>query len=154
MPSLNSLWTYTMNRCLRSALASVLLTTALLALAITATAQEAVRPFPAAAKRATLQVTYPPDILLNGQAARLSPGARIRGVNNMLVLSGSLAGQTLLVNYVKDAQGLVHEVWVLNNTEAQQKREGASLPPNYVSDAVTASGEAGSTGAATSSTQP
>ena len=143
-----------MNRCLRSTLASVLLTTTLLVLANMASAQEAVRPFPPAAKRATLQVTYPPDILLNGQAARLSPGARIRGTNNMLVLSASLAGQTLLVNYVKDSQGMVHEVWVLNATEAQQKREGASLPPNYVSDAVTASGEAGGTAAASSSTQP
>nr|WP_295768564.1 hypothetical protein [Rhodoferax sp.] len=143
-----------MNRCLRSTLASTLLTTALLALANTAFAQEAVRPFPAAAKRATLQVTYPPDILLNGQPARLSPGARIRGINNMLVLSGSLAGQTLLVNYVKDAQGMVHEVWVLNNTEAQQKQEGSSLPPNYVTDAVTASGEASSVAVASSSTQP
>ena len=149
-----------MNRCLRSptTLASpwraALLATALLALANNASAQESVRPFPPAAKRATLQVTYPPEILLNGQAARLSPGARIRGTNNMLVLSASLAGQTLLVNYVKDAQGMVHEVWVLNATEAQQKREGSSLPPNYVTDAVTASGEAGGTAAAASSTQP
>ena len=147
-----------MNRCLHSISASTwraaLLTTSLLVLAHVASAQEAVRPFPAAAKRATLQVTYPPEILLNGQAARLSPGARIRGTNNMLVLSASLAGQTVLVNYVKDSQGLVHEVWVLNDTEAQQKREGSSLPPNYVSDAVTASGEAGGTTAASSSTQP
>jgi hypothetical protein len=149
-----------MNRCLRSLsnLASpwraALLTTAWLVLANSAFAQEAVRPFPPAAKRATLQVTYPPDILLNGQAARLSPGARIRGTNNMLVLSASLAGQILLVNYVKDAQGMVHEVWVLNATEAQQKREGTSLPPNYVTDAVTASGEAGGTATAAASTKP
>ena len=148
-----------MNRCLRSLITpashwrTALLATALLTFANIASAQEAVRPFPAAAKRATLQVTYPPDILLNGQSARLSPGARIRGTNNMLVLSGSLAGQIVLVNYVKDAQGMVHEVWVLNATEAQQKREGSSLPPNYVSDAVTASGEAGGTAAAPSSTQ-
>jgi hypothetical protein len=131
-----------------------LLTTALLALATVASAQEAVRPFPPAAKRATLQVTYPPEILLNGQVARLSPGARIRGTNNMLVLSGSLAGQTLLVNYVKDPQGMVHEVWVLNATEARQPKEGATLPPNYVSDAVTASGEAGGTAAAAASSKP
>ena len=148
-----------MNRCLRSLITpaslwrTALLATALLAFANIASAQEVVRPFPAAAKRATLQVTYPPDILLNGQSARLSPGARIRGTNNMLVLSGSLAGQIVLVNYVKDAQGMVHEVWVLNATEAQQKREGSSLPPNYVTDAVIASGEAGGTAAASSSTQ-
>jgi hypothetical protein len=147
-----------MNRCLHSAatparaLRAALLTTALLALTLGAFAQEAVRPFPAAAKRATLQVTYPPEILLNGKTARLSPGARIRGTNNMLVMSGSLAGQTLLVNYVRDAQGMVHEVWVLNATEAKQPREGATLPPNYVTDAVTSTGETGVTTTTTAST--
>ena len=144
-----------MNRCLRSitvparAWRNAMLTTALLALVNGSFAQEAVRPFPSAAKRATMQVTYPPEILLNGQAARLSPGARIRGTNNMLVMSGSLAGQTVLVNYVRDAQGMVHEVWVLNAAEARQPKEGATLPPNYVTDAVTASGEAGATTART-----
>ncbi len=139
-----------MNRCLRSitatarTLRAALLTTALFALASGAFAQEAVRPFPATAKRATLQVTYPPEILLNGQVARLSPGARIRGANNMLVMSGSLAGQTVLVNYVRDAQGMVHEVWLLNATEAKQPKEGATLPPNYVTDAATGSAESGS----------
>ena len=140
-----------MNRCLCSITTAALtwrtalLTTALLSLANGAFAQDAVRPFPATAKRAILQVTNPPEILLNGQAARLSPGARIRGVNNLLLMSGSLAGQTVLVNYVRDAQGMVHEVWVLNATEARQPKEGATLPPNYVTDAVSASGEAGAT---------
>ena len=146
-----------MNRCLRSIISpargwrTALITSALVALVNGAFAQEAVRPFPAAAKRATLQVTYPPEILLNGQAARLSPGARIRGTNNMLMMSGALAGQTVLVNFVRDAQGMVHDVWVLNATEAKQPREGATLPPNYVTDAVTASGETGSTSTTASS---
>jgi len=143
----NSLWTYTMNRCTRSIspFASLwrnaLLTTALLALAGVASALEAVRPFPATAKRAILEVTYPPEVLLNGKAARLSPGARIKGVNNLLVMSGSLAGQSVTVNYVLDPLGLVHEVWILNATEAKQSREGAVAPPNYVSDPSAASGE-------------
>jgi hypothetical protein len=141
-----------MNRCIPSLCA--LLTTLLLAMAGTAAAQDAVRPFPAAAKRAILQVSYPPDILLNGQAARLSPGARIRGTNNLLVLSGSLAGQSVPVNYVLDGQGLVHEVWILNATEAQQVREGSTLPPNYVSDANTASEGIGSRSSAPPSTEP
>lgn len=105
-----------MNRCIPSFPA--LLATALMVLAGSATAQEAVRPFPATAKRATLQVMQPPDVLLNGQAARLSPGARIRGTNNLLILSGALVGQQVLVNYMLDPVGLVHEVWVLNATEA------------------------------------
>ena len=101
-----------------------------------------------------MQITYPPNILLNGQAARLSPGARIRGTNSLLVLSGSLAGQTLLVNYLRDAQGLVHEVWILNATEAQEAREGATLPPNYVSDTTTSTAEAGASAGAKTLSAP
>ena len=139
-----------MNRCLRAPTPfsafwrAALLPAALLALAGAASAQEAVRNFPASAKRAVLQVTYPPEVLLNGKAARLSPGARIKGVNNLLVLSGTLAGQSVTVNYVLDPLGLVHEVWILNATEAKQARVGSVAPPNYVSDSSTASGEAGS----------
>lgn len=148
-----------MNRChhVVSAVAPLwrgALLTSLVAFATAAHAQEAVRPFPAAAKRAMMQVTYPPDILLNGQAARLSPGARIRGPNNMLVLSGSLAGQTVTVNYLRDAQGMVHEVWILNATEAQEARDGSTLPPNYVSDATTSSAEAGAAASAAASPSP
>ena len=143
-----------MNRCTRATTPftahwhAALLATALLALSAlpgVASAQEAVRPFPPSAKRAVLQVTYPPEVLLNGKAARLSPGARIKSVNNLLVMSGSLSGQSVIVNYVLDPLGLVHEVWILNATEAKQSREGATLPPNYVSDPSTASGESGST---------
>jgi hypothetical protein len=72
-------------------------------------------------------------LLLNGQKARLSPGARIRGVNNLLVMSGTLVGQSLTVNYVRDAQGMVHEVWLLNATEAQQRMPGAPAASNYQS---------------------
>ncbi len=149
-----------MNRCISSLPATsapwraALLSTALLVLAGTASAQDAVRPFPPTAKRGTLQVTYPPDILLNGQNARLSPGARIRGTNNLLVLSASLAGQSLPVKYVLDGQGLVHEIWLLNATEAQQFKDSANLPPNYVSDANTASDGIGSKSSAPASTEP
>jgi hypothetical protein len=107
---------------------------ALLGLSLTAGAQQNVRPFPANALRGTLQVTNPPDLLLDGRYARLSPGARIRGENNLLVMSGSLVGRSLVVNYVRDAQGMVHEVWLLNTTEAQQKMSGAPARSNYVSD--------------------
>ena len=48
--------------------------------------QQGVREFPAAALRATLSVSAPPDILLNGNRERLAPGARIRNTNNMLVV--------------------------------------------------------------------
>ncbi|OGB81934.1 MAG: hypothetical protein A2496_05600 [Burkholderiales bacterium RIFOXYC12_FULL_60_6] len=95
-------------------------------------AQGLVRQFPAAAKRGTLQVTQPPNILINGQAERLSPGARIKSTNNLIVLSGSLIGQAVLVNYQRDPQGQIHEVWLLNPAEAQQKRAGMEPVTNFV----------------------
>ncbi|MFZ3128587.1 MAG: hypothetical protein WA136_11290 [Rhodoferax sp.] len=78
-----------------------------------------IRPFPATALRGTLQVTNPPDVLLDGKAARLAPGARIRGTNNMLVMSGAIVGESVLVNYVREPLGLIHDVWILNAAEAR-----------------------------------
>lgn len=78
------------------------------------------RSFPPQAQRAVLQVTQAPDLLLNGKPARLAPGARIRASNDLLVLSGTLTGQTLLVNVVLESGGLVKEVWILNPEEAGQ----------------------------------
>lgn len=96
-----------------------------------AVAQGMVREFPAAARRGTLEVTQPPNVLLNGQAERLSPGARIKNTNNTLVMSGSLVGQQLVVNYRRDPQGLIHEVWILNDAEAQLKRPGSGPVRNF-----------------------
>jgi len=94
------------------------LTVPLMCLAAAASAQVDVRPFPANAQRGTLVVVAPPVIQLNGQADRLSPGARIRGLNNMLLMSGSIIGQSLLVNFVRNPTGEVHDVWVLTAAEA------------------------------------
>ncbi|MCM2341699.1 hypothetical protein [Rhodoferax sp.] len=84
-------------------------------------AQGLLRQFPAAA-----------NILINGQPERLSPGARIKNPNNIIVLSGSLVVQALLVNYLRDPQGQVHEVWLLSPAEAQQKRAGMEILTNFV----------------------
>ncbi|OLP05769.1 hypothetical protein BLL52_1995 [Rhodoferax antarcticus ANT.BR] len=137
---------YTMNRWLRAFKAPLLI----LALCLTfvacllpsvAEAQGMTRPFPAKALRGIFQVTTPPTILLDGAPARLSPGARIRGTNNLIVMSGTLVGQQLRVNYVRDGQGLIHEVWILTDAEAQQKRPGNDTISNirFESDARPAS---------------
>jgi hypothetical protein len=76
------------------------------------------RNFPASALRGDFVVVAPPEILLNGSPARLAPGARIRGADNMLVLSGAIVQQRLLVHYTLDTLGLVREVWVLTPAEA------------------------------------
>jgi hypothetical protein len=64
-----------------------------------------------------LVVTAPPEVILDGKPDRLSPGSRIRDLNNMLVLSGNIVGKTLPVVYRRDAAGLVHEAWILTDEE-------------------------------------
>ena len=83
-----------------------------------ALAQGFVREAPRDVKPAVIAVSAtPPIITVNDQADRLSPGARIRDRNNMLVLSGGLAGKTLYTVYRRDSAGLVHEVWLLSPEE-------------------------------------
>ena len=95
--------------------------TALLGLSLAATAvcaQTVVREAPKDVKPAIMAVSAtPPLITLDGQPDRLSPGARVRDRNNMLVLSGQLAGKTLYTVYRRDGAGLVHEVWLLSEEE-------------------------------------
>jgi hypothetical protein len=82
-------------------------------------AQEQVqRSFPAQALRGTLKVVDAPEALLNGSAARLAPGARIRGTNNLLVMSAAITGQALGVHYTRDFDGLIKDVWILRADEA------------------------------------
>ncbi len=82
---------------------------------------QAQRNFPATALRGELLITQPPEALLNGQPARLAPGARIRDTQNMLAMSGTLTGRPLLVHYTQDTQGLVLDVWVLTEPERARK---------------------------------
>ena len=91
-----------------------------------AVAQTAVREFPRGVLRGTMVVTQPPEILMDRKPDRLSPGARIRGPVGMLVMSGAIVGQELVVNYVRDTYGLVHEVWILTPEEIAVRRPGDS----------------------------
>jgi hypothetical protein len=84
-------------------------------------AQTVTRTAPADVKPAIIAVSAtPPDITVNGEPARLSPGARIRDTNNLLVLSGALAGKSVYTVYRKDSSGLVHEVWLLTPAEYEK----------------------------------
>ena len=109
----HSPWIYTMNRCVATVVIS-------LALAGAAASQTS-RPFPANALRGALLVVQPPDVQLNGQAARLAPGSRIRGADNMVQMSGTLVGARLLVHYTLDPIGLVQDVWILTPDEAARR---------------------------------
>lgn len=96
-----------------------------LALAGAASAQTGGRSFPPNALRGTLVVTAPPEVLLDGRADRLAPGARILNTQNLVTLSAGLVGQELTVNYRRDGAGLLHEVWILSPEEARDRRAGA-----------------------------
>ena len=88
---------------------------------IAASAQESIRrEAPKDVVLGKMKVDLPPVILMDGKADRLSPGSRIHDTRNMLVLSGSLSGQTVPVVYKRDAAGLVHEVWMLTADEYKQ----------------------------------
>ena len=86
------------------------------------------RNFPADALRGRLRVVDPPVIRLDGREDRFSPGVRIRDARNLLVVSSTVTGQDLLVNYTRDAAGLVREVWVLSTDEARAPRDAATRP--------------------------
>ena len=130
----HSLWIHTMNRCIRTLGTMALCATALSPLAHAQVASTsttilsdgngntaAVRNFPPKAQRGTLTVTAPPEVLLDGKPDRLSPGARIRGTNNMLAMSGALIGTPLVLNYLREPNGMLHDVWILTALEAQIK---------------------------------
>jgi hypothetical protein len=105
-----------MQRWIRSIAAFGLFLTAGAALA-----QGIIREAPKDVKPGLIAVSAtPPIITVNGQPDRLSPGARVRDLNNMLVLSGGLAGKTLPTVFKRDAAGLVHEVWILTPEEYRQ----------------------------------
>jgi len=112
VPFINSHWINTMYRCALAAVTAV-------CLVAPAAAQQ--RAFPQNALRGALVIDSPSDATLNGKPARLAPGLRIRGQDNMLQMSGTLLGLKLLVHYTVDMQGLIKDVWVLTPEEAAKK---------------------------------
>jgi hypothetical protein len=128
--SFRSHWINTMYRCVaRAALAllpalpGLAVATALLAVAPSASAQFT-RNFPREALKGTLVVTAPPLAVLNGQAAQLAPGARVRDMQNMIVLSGALVGAELKVLYTFDDRGNLKDIWILRPAEAARPWPG------------------------------
>jgi len=121
-----------MNRCaprLMAALIVLAASTPFLSLPAAAQSGEVktgVRLFPQSALRGELVVLSPPGISMDGKPDRLSVGSRIYDANNHLVLSAALVNQKLLVNYLRESAGQVHQVWILNSEEAREKRRGAT----------------------------
>lgn len=103
-----------MHRCVTSGVAALI---AAVPFALAAQ-QYLPRNFPPDALRGEIVVQQPPVATLNGAPARLAPGARIRGGDNLLLLSGRVVGMPLLVHYTIDGHGLIKDVWVLRPEEA------------------------------------
>ncbi len=82
---------------------------------------QAMRRFPQNALRGVITFGEPPLVRLNDELTRLAPGARIRGTNNLLVLSGTLTGVKAAVNYTLDNTGQLKDVWLLRNEETARK---------------------------------
>ena len=122
-----------MNRCI-SRLATLALATALALssalLSLPGLAQSdaptpVVRQFPKEVKRGEMQMLLAPDILMDGKPDRLTMGSRIRDASNRLVLPGQITNQTFLVNYLRENEGPVHLVWILNSEEAKVRLPGS-----------------------------
>ena len=79
------------------------------------------RSFPQNALRGAIVIGETPEISVNGRPGRLSPGARIRDMNNMTLVPSAVIGGRFLVNYTIDISGLVKDVWILRPDEAARK---------------------------------
>lgn len=100
-----------MYRCAASLVAAA-------ALAFSAAAPAQVqRNFPQNALRGEVSFKIAPDVTLNKKPARLAPGVRIRGTNNMMVVTGEVTGRTFTVNYTAEPSGLLLDVWILRPEE-------------------------------------
>ena len=101
-----------MHRCASAAAALA----AALLVALPASAQVQ-RHFPADALRGEIEFQPTPHLQLNGQATRMAPGGHIRNARNLIVMPGSLMGETAVVNYTLDPRGMVRDVWILTDEE-------------------------------------
>jgi hypothetical protein len=90
------------------------------------------RQFPPNAQRGVMEVLQGQDILIDSKPERLSPGARIRGPQNTLVMTGSIIGERYMVNFVRDAYNNIHQIWVLTELESRQKANLATPATNVV----------------------
>lgn len=86
----------------------------------TLTALATPRTFPANVKRGVLSSSTYPQIVIDGLIQRLSPGAKIMGTQNTIVMPSTLINNVYTVNYTVDNQGFIDKVWILTNEELAQ----------------------------------
>jgi hypothetical protein len=124
----HSLWVYTMHRCAARATPGAtrrFILTALaaagLAASLPAHSQASMRRFPRNAMRGEIVFGAPPEILLNGKPARLSPGSRVHDQSNAVAMPGALMNQKCIVHFTIDSMGLVQQVWILRPDEIRKQ---------------------------------
>lgn len=116
-----------MHRCLTSGLHALLAALPLLA-GLPAQAQPlspaaGTRTFPAQALRGELVIGTLPEVVLNGEPLRTTPGFRLFGPDGRLLMGHTLAGQKLAVNYViEPSTRWLHTAWILSPQEAALQR--------------------------------
>ncbi len=79
--------------------------------------QQRMVPIPPKAQRADIIFNRSPDVLINGKAARLAPGARIFNQQNLIVMYSALQGAIKAKFVLEDSTGLVLSVWILTEDE-------------------------------------
>jgi len=93
---------------------------ALIAVFFAVSAFAQLRTIPADAKRAKISHVQERVVQLNGKREMLAPGAQIRDASNRIIVPSALRANSL-VKYRRDADGAVHEVWLLTPEEAAQR---------------------------------
>ncbi|MEG1733735.1 MAG: hypothetical protein RR283_01760 [Comamonas sp.] len=79
------------------------------------------RNFPPTALFGELTVTNFPEVAINGQAVRTTPGFRLFSQERTIVFAHNYAGQKMLVGYVIEPQTLgLHTAWILTPAEIEK----------------------------------
>jgi hypothetical protein len=109
-----------MNRCSKTLKAIIFIAScALLALAGTIFHSDAWagRRFPPKAQRGEIKFVAIPDVVIDGVPERAAHGLRIHDERNATVVYGRVNGRTAIVNYLRNTNGAVREVWILTPEE-------------------------------------
>ncbi len=88
--------------------------------AIAAGAFAQLRTIPADAKPGTMSHVQEMVVELDGRQQQLAPGAQVRDASNRVILPAALPAGTP-VKYRHDANGKIHQIWVLTPEEAAKR---------------------------------
>jgi len=84
-----------------------------------------VRPFPEGTKRGVFKASAFPDIVIDGKIRLTSPGTRIYGEDNLLIMGPNLPKATFKIHYLENDLGEIKTIWILTDEEI---RHGPPAP--------------------------